>query len=169
MTETVAVLLGAGLAVSVAAMLGLMLALRRERAARRAAEAAHAACLDEAAEQAGRLALLDRRRAALAPIEALWSVWAAECRPDAALLAAAARAAGEARLLFADGLAAELEEVAALLVEQIRGQGRQAAAVAARRHEERADLIAEEIEREQRLRPRIGALRVRLVEATRLR
>ena len=162
MTETVVVLLGAGLAASVAAIVGLVLALRRERAA-------HAACRDETAEQAARLALLDRRRAALAPIEALWLAWAGDCRPDSALLAEAARAAGEARLLFADGLAAELEEVAGLLVEQVRGQSWQRAAVAAGRYEERADLIAEEIAREQRLKPRIGALRERMAEAARLR
>jgi len=157
-----AVSLGAGLAASVAAILGLALALRRERAA-------HAACRDEAADQAARLALFDRRRAALAPIEALWLAWVGDCRPDSALLAEAARAAGEARLLFADGLAAELEEVAGLLVEQVRGQSWQRAAVAAGRHDERADLIAEEIERERRLKPRIGALRQRMVEAARLR
>ena len=162
------VLLGVGLAASVAAALGLALALRRERAARRAAEAAQAACGDAAAAQAARLALLDRRRAALAPIDALWLAWTGECRPDPALLAAAARAVGEARLLFADEVAAEIDEVAGLLVEQLRGQNWQRAAVAAGRYEERADLIAEEIERERRLRPRIGALRQRLAEAARL-
>jgi pantoate kinase len=167
-TETVVVLLGVGLAASVAATLGLALALRRERAPRRAAEAAQAACRNEAAEQAARLALLDRRSAALAPIDALWLAWTGECRPDSALLAEAARGAAEARLLFAAEVVAEIDEVAGLLVEQLRGQSLQRAAVAAGRYEERAGLIDEEIAREQHLRPRIGALRQRLAEAARL-
>jgi len=162
------VLLGTGLAASLAASLGLALALRRERAGRRAAEAAHAACRNEAAEQSARLGLLDRRRAALAPIDALWLAWTDESRPDSALLAEAARGVGEARVLFAEEVVAEIDEVAGLLVEQLRGLSRQRAAVAAGRYEERAELIDEEIARERRLRPRIGALRRRLAEAARL-
>jgi hypothetical protein len=112
--------------------------------------------------------LLDRRRAALAPLEALWTTWSHDRRPDEAQLAEAARALGEARLLFGDGLAAEVEAVAALLVEQVRGQARQRAAVAASRYEERADLIGEEIERERGLKPRVTELRQRLAAAARI-
>ena len=162
------VLLLAGLAMSIAAALLLALLLVREKAARRAAEAALAARSDEAADQAARLELLDRRRAAIAPIETLWLAWAGGGRPQEALLADAARALTEARLLFADHLQADLDEAILLIVEQVRGQGWQRAAVAAGRRDERADLIDEEIARERKLKPRIADLRVRLADAARM-
>jgi hypothetical protein len=167
-TETLELLPAAALAACLAAMLLLALALRRERACRRAAEAALADHRAETAMQEERLGLLDRRRAALAPIEALSLAWARDCRPDEAALTEAARAVGEARLLFPAALAADLEEAAALLAMHARGRSWQRAAVEARRHEERADLFAEEIERERLLKPRIAELRQRLAEAARI-
>lgn len=161
-------LLAAGLALCAIATGALALALRRERDARRAADAALAARQDETARQAAQLALFDRRRAALAPIEALWVAWARDCRPEEALLAEAARALGEARLLFDEMHSAELEEAAGLLVEHVRGQSWQRAAVDAGRYEERAELIAEEIDRERRLKPCIAQLRQRLADAARI-
>jgi hypothetical protein len=158
----------AALAACLAAMLLLGLALRRERAPRRAAEAALAEHRAEVPLRQERLGLLDRRRAALAPIEALSLAWARDCRPDEAALSAAALAIGEARLVFPAELAAELDEAAALLIVHARGRSWQRAAVEARRHEERADLIAEEIERERLLKPRLVELRMRLAEAARI-
>jgi hypothetical protein len=167
-SEALAILLVAGLVSCLALVLLLAVLLVRERAARRAAEAALAAGRDEAADQAARLALLDRRRAAIAPIEALWFAWAGGGRPGEALLADAARALAEARLLFAGHLQAELDEAALLIVAHVRGQSWQRAAIEAGRHDERADLIDEEIARERALKPRIADLRVRLVDAARM-
>ena len=168
MSENVAILFQAGLALAVATSLVLALLLARERSARRGAEAALAASRDEAADQTARLALLDRRRAAIAPIETLWLAWAGGGRPGEALLAEAARALGEARLLFGDHLQAELDEAVVLIVEHVRGQGWQRAAIEAGRRDERADLIDEEIARERMLKPRIADLRIRLAEAARM-
>jgi hypothetical protein len=167
-SETVAILLEAGLVSCLALILLLAVLLVRERAARRAAEGALAAGRDEAADQAARLALLDRRRAAIAPIEALWFAWAGGGRPSEALLADAARALAEARLLFAGHLQAELDEAALLIVAHARGQSWQRVAIEAGRHDERADLIDEEIARERAIRPRIADLRIRLVDAARM-
>jgi hypothetical protein len=166
-SEIVAIILAAGLALSAAAILLLGWLLARERAARRAAEAALAAAREAADARAGRLDLLDRRRAAIAPLESLWLAWAGGRLPDQDLLAQAARALAEARLLFGDPLQAELDEAALLIVEHVQGLDRQRAAVAGGRHGERTDLIAEEIERERRLRPLVADLRLRLVEAAR--
>jgi hypothetical protein len=164
--EGVAFFLGAGLASCLAAILLLAWLLLRERAARRAAEAALAARLAAEADLAARLDLLDRRRAVIAPIESLWCAWAGGGRPDEALLAGAARAIAEARTLFGDHLQAELDEAALLIVAHVRGQSRQRDAIRAGR--ERTDLIDQEIARERTLKPRIAALRDRLAEAARL-
>jgi hypothetical protein len=161
-------LLGAGLALCLALILLLALLLARERSVRRVAEAALAAGRDEAADRAGRLDLLDRRRAAIAPIETLWLAWASGGMPSEAQLAEAARALAEARLLFAEPLQAELDEAALLVVEHVRGQSWQRAAIDAGRYSERADLIDEEIARERRLKPRIEALRASLIDAARM-
>jgi len=165
-SEGVAIFLGAGLALGLVLLLGVLLA--RERAARRAADAALAASRNETTERAARLDLLDRRRAAIAPIEALWLAWASGRIPDEAQLADAVRALAEARLLFADHLQAELDEAMLLIVEHVRGMDWQRAALDAGRHGERADLIDEEIARERRLKPRIEALRIRLGDAARM-
>lgn len=167
-SETVAIFFGAGLALGLAPILVLALLLVRERTARRAAEAALAARRDEAADQAARLELLDRRRAAIAPIESLWLAWASGGRPGEALLADAARALAEARLLFAGHLQTELDEAVLLIVEHVRGRSWQRAAIEAGRRNERADLIDEEIAREHRLKPRIAELRDRLADAARM-
>jgi hypothetical protein len=167
-TESVAFLLGAGLAACLAAILVLALLLVRERHARRAAEGALAARPGAEADMEARRGLLDRRRAAIAPIETLWLAWAGGGRPDEAQLADAARALAEARLLFADPLQAELDEAAVLIVAHVRGRGRQRDAIRAGRRDERAELIDEEIARELKLKPRIAALRDRLSEAARL-
>jgi hypothetical protein len=162
-----AFIFGIAFAVSAAASLWLAWLLRRERAARRAAEAAVAA-ERQAAESTTRHDLLDLRRAAIAPIESLWLAWAGGGLPDDDLLAEAARALAEARLLFAADLAGELDEAAALILEQVRGRRWQRAAIDAGRHDERTDLIGEEMARERQLKPRIASLRLRLFEAARL-
>lgn len=168
MSESVAIALTAGLALSLASILLLVLLLARERAARRAAEAALETARDEAEGQAARIELLDRRRAAIAPIEALWRCWAVGGLPDDSLLADAARALAEARLLFAGHLQADLDGAALLVVEHLRCQGWQRAAIDSGRHDERVDLIREEIDREPRLKRSICDLRDRLVEAARI-
>jgi len=166
-SEFLPIIFGAGLALSAAAILLLTWLLVRERGARRAAEAALAAAREAADARAERLGLLDRRRAAIAPLESLWLTWTGGRLPDEKLLTEAARALAEARLLFGDPLQAELDDAALLIVEHVQGLDRQRAAVDAGRFGERADLIAEEIERERRLRPIVAELRQRLVEATR--
>jgi hypothetical protein len=167
-SENIIILFGAGLLLALASTMVLALLLARERGARRAAEAALAASRDEATDQAARLALLDRRRAAIAPLESLWLAWAGGGRPSEALLADAARALGEARLLFADHLQPELDEAVLLIVEHVRGEGWQRAAIEAGRYDERAALIDEEIARERKLKPRIADLRLRLADAARM-
>jgi hypothetical protein len=167
-SETLSILLGAGLASWLATTLLLAVLLVRERRGRKAADAALAMCRDAAADQAARLDLLDRRRAAIDPIESLWLAWAGGGRPDEALLAEAARALAEARLLFAAHLQAELDEAVLLIVAHVRGQGWQRAAIQAGRRGERADLIDEEIARERILKPKIADLRIRLADAARL-
>jgi hypothetical protein len=167
-SESVAILLGPGLVSGLAAILLLAVLLVRERSARRAAEAALAATRDEAADRAARLDLLDRRRAAIAPIESLWLAWAGGGRPDEAQLADAAQALAEARTLFADALQAELDEAALLIVAHVRGKSWQRAAIQAGRRDERADLIDEEIARERSLKPKIADLRIRLADAARM-
>lgn len=162
------IFLAGGLVACLAGGLPIAWLVRRERAERGAAEAALAAHREAAADQAGRLELLDRRRAALAPIESLWLAWTSGGRPDEALLADAAHGLAAARLLFGDPLQAELEEAALLIAEQIRGLGWQQDAIRAGRRDERADLIDAEIAREHALKPKIAALRDRLADATRL-
>ena len=164
MPEIVTFIAGAVLALGAAAILALAWLLARERAARRAAEAE----LEAERAAAARLDLLDRRSAAIAPIESLWLAWSAGGRPNESLLAEAARAIAEARLLFGGPLETELDEAALLIAEHVRGQVWQRDAILAGRRDERAELIEAEIAREQALKPRIAALRVRLVEAARL-
>lgn len=164
MPEIVSLIIGTVLASAAAAILLLAWLLARERAARRAAEEALAAGREAAAQ----LALLDRRSAAIAPIETLWLTWSGGGRPGPALLAEAARAIAEARLLFGGPLEAELNEAALLIAEHVRGQAWQRDAILGGRRDESAELIDAEIAREQALKPRIAALRVRLVEAARL-
>jgi len=163
-----AILLGSSLALCLALSLLLSWLLVRERSARLAAEAALITGANQAADRALRLDLLDRRRAVIAPIESLCLAWASSGRPDEALLAEAIRALAEARLLFADHLQADLDETALLIVEHIRGHSRQREAVRAGRHDERADLIGEEIIRERRLKPKIEMLRNQLADAARM-
>ena len=167
-SESLTIFLSAGLALSIAAASFLALLLVRERAARRAAEAALAARSDESADQSARLELLDRRRAAIAPIETLWCCWAVGGLPDEALLTEAARALAEARLLFAGHLQADLDGAALLVVEHLRCRGWQRAAIDSGRRDERADLIREEIAREPKLKLSIADLRVRLADAARM-
>jgi hypothetical protein len=162
-----AILLGSGLALCLVLIVALTSLLLRERSARAAANAALVALQEEVADRSNRLDLLDRRRAAIAPIESLWLALARGNRANEALLADAIRALAEVRLLFADHVQAELDETVLLIVEHARGQDWQRAAVEAGRHDERADLIAEEIARELRLKPRIEKLRVRLTDAAR--
>lgn len=162
-----AILLGSGLALCLVLILALAWLLVRERSARASADAALVALRDEVADRSNRLDLLDRRRAAIAPIESLWLALASGNRANEALLADAIRALAEVRLLFADHLQAELDETVLLIVEHVRGQDWQRAAVAAGRHDERADLISEEIARERRLKPKIEELRIRLTDAAR--
>jgi hypothetical protein len=163
-----AIFLGSGLALCLALTLLLWRMLALERAARVAADATLAARMNEAADRALRLDLLDRRRAAIAPIESLWLAWARGGSPDEALLGDAIRALAEARLLFADHLQAELDETALLIVEYVRCQNWQRDAHRAGRYDERADLIGEEIAREARLKPRVESLRIRLSDAARM-
>ena len=165
--EILSFIVGAGFAACVAAILLLGWLLSRERGARRAAEAALAAERAAAAEQAARLELLDRRRAAIAPIESLWLAWSGGSRPGEALIIEAARGIAEARLLFGNPLEAELDEAALLLAEHVRGRSWQRDAVQAGRRDESADLIDAEIARERALKPLIAALRARLAEAAR--
>jgi hypothetical protein len=118
-------------------------------------------------EEALRMELLDRRRAVCARLDALWLCWARCERPGEALLADAAAAAEEARLLFPAELGPDLDEVSALLVAAVRHRGWGRAAVEQGRHGERVVLLEQEAELERALKPKVAGLRTLLAEASR--
>ena len=146
-----------------AALILFALQIRRASAERRAAEARRNA-LDE---DRIRIELLDRRRALCVRIDALWLCWARCERPGQHLLADAAAAAEEARMLFPADLGPDLDEVAGLLASAARQQSWQQAAIDHRRHEERVELLEQEEALMRTLKQKIAGLRALLVEAGR--
>ena len=114
-----------------------------------------------------RMDLLDRRRALYVRIDALWLCWARCERPGAGLLADAAAAADEARMLFPPELEPDLDQVSQLLSAAARHQAWQRDAVDHRRHDERVALIENEEALMRSLKPKIAGLRSLLVEAAR--
>jgi hypothetical protein len=156
------------LALALAALAGLAWRLVGEVRRRRAAEAALAGREAAAAERARRLALFDRRVAAVAPLDSLWLAWSRACRPDAALVRAAANALPEARLLFDSPLAGECEALLGLLLGYERHQDACRAAVASGRHRDHGDLLDRELEMERPVKAALAALRARLAEAARV-
>jgi hypothetical protein len=158
----------AGLALALPAALLLALALGRERARRRAAEAALAAHRETAALSAEQLALLDRRRAAIQPLDALAAAWTRSCRPAQALVAAAGAALDEAHSVFPRALAPELDEAAALLLCYRRHQDEAEAAIGDGRRSTREEMLEREIALESALKPKLAGLRRRLADAARL-
>jgi hypothetical protein len=137
--------------------------IRRTAAERIAAEARR----DSLDEDRIRIELLDRRRALCVRIDALWLCWARCERPGQGLLADAAAAAEEARMLFPAELGPDLDEVAGLLASAARHQGWQQAAIEHYRHEERVALLEQEEQMMRVLKPKIAGLRALLVEAGR--
>jgi hypothetical protein len=150
--------------VLVAAIAMLAWQLKRERAL----AAALAARLERAEARAHDLALLDRRAAALAPLDALWLGWSRGARPDRAALDCAMRALAAARLLYPADCAEEMELAAALMADCLRERQWQEAARDSGRHLDRAGLLEAEVAREDGLRRRIASLRARLVDAARV-
>jgi hypothetical protein len=158
------ILLGSLAALAAAAVIAfLALALRRHAARIVALEAANRAL----AGQIDRLALLDRREAACAPLDALWLCWSRCTAPDEAVLDAAAVAAEGAKRLFPRELEPDLDEISRLLGGLVRHRGREREAVLAGRHGERVALMEEEREMERLLRPKLAALRTLLADAAR--
>jgi len=159
--------LAAALAVTMAAALLLGWALRREAARRAAGDAALAARIEGDAARGERLALFERRRAAIAPLDALHLGWLQGGRPRDGEIAEALAALEAARLLFPAETAAMLGEASRLLADY-----------AAARRWRHADGCARRTEREQALeRERwleaetaaaVAALRTRLADAARL-
>jgi hypothetical protein len=162
------IILGAGELALLAGLCWLAWLLRRECAARAAAVAALDARQAVAEEKALKLALLDRRLAVIAPLEDLCLALDRGCRVEANALAAAARALGEARLLFPGALAAEMAEVAALLHGYERNQAWLREAVGAGRHEERKGLADAEMAIEQVLKPKLTGLGSMFAQVARL-
>lgn len=164
MRERAALLgIAAFVAVAAAVIVALVLALRRHAARIVALESANRAL----AGQVDRLALLDRREAACAPLDALWLCWSRCTPPDEEVLRAAALAAEGAKRLFPAELAPDLDEVSRLLSGLVRHRSRQRDAVLAGRHRERVVLIEEEAEMEHKLRPKLAGLRALLADAAR--
>jgi hypothetical protein len=114
-----------------------------------------------------RLRLLERRLAVHARLDALWLCWARCERPGEALLAGAAAAVEEAKLVFPAELQPGLDEAASLLLASIRHLGWREEAIERGRHGERVALLDREAELEQALKPKIAGLRTVLLEATR--
>ena len=146
-----------------AALILFALQMRRTAAERLAAEARR----DALEEDGMRMELLDRRRALCARIDALWLCWARCEKPGRHLLADAAAAAEEARMLFPAELGPDLDEVSGLLAAAVRQQGWQESAIDHRRHEERIALLEQEEALMRSLKPKIAGLRALLVEAGR--
>ena len=146
-----------------AALVLFALQIRRTAGERLAAEARR----DSLDEDRMRIELLDRRRSLCARIDALWLCWARCERPSQQLLADAAAAAEEARMLFPAELGPDLDEVAGLLAAAARHQSWQQNAIDHRRHDERIALLEQEEALMRSLKPKIAGLRALLVEAGR--
>ena len=163
MDDFVSLLTIGALLLFAAALVLFAIQIRRTAAERLAADERRNA-LDE---DRIRIELLDRRRALCARIDALWLCWARCERPGQHLLADAAAAAEEARMLFPAELGPDLDEVAGLLATAARQQSWQQAAIDHRRHDERIELLEQEEALMRTLKPKIAGLRALLVEAGR--
>ena len=163
MDDFVSLLTIGALLLFAAALVLFAIQIRRTAAERLAADERRNA-LDE---DRIRIELLDRRRALCARIDALWLCWARCERPGQHLLADAAAAAEEARMLFPADLGPDLDEVAGLLATAVRQQSWQQAAIDHRRHDERIELLEQEEALMRTLKPKIAGLRALLVEAGR--
>ena len=163
MDDLVSLLTIGALLLFAAALALFALQIRRTAAERLAAEARR----DSLDEDRMRMELLDRRRGLCVRIDALWLCWARCETPGPHLLADAAAAAEEARMLFPAELGPDLDEVAGLLAAAARHQSWQQAAIDHRRHEERIALIEQEEQMMRSLKPKIAGLRALLVEAGR--
>ena len=168
MTGTIAILLTGALLLCAAGLFLVAWLVHRNGAAQAARDEAAAAREQDAAERALQLQLLERRQSVCTRIDALWLCWARCERPGDGLVADAAAAIEEARMLFAAELAADLDEAASLLAAAVRHQSWRREAVERGRHGERIALLDREAELEQTLKPRITSLRTLLLEATRL-
>ena len=146
-----------------AALVLFALQIRRSAAERLVAEARR----DSLDEDRMRIELLDRRRALCVRIDALWLCWARCERPGPGLIADAAAAVEEARLLFPPDLEPDLDQVSKLLSAAARQQAWQQSAIDHRRHDERVALLEQEEALMRSLKPRIAGLRTLLVEAAR--
>jgi hypothetical protein len=146
---------------SVAAMLLLVLRRQAKRIASLEAEK------DALAAQLDRMALLDRRQAACAPLDHIWYCWVACTSPDEEALREAALAAEAARRLFPADFERDLDEMARHLITLSRHRGLQREAVLSGRHSERIALLEEEAEMERRVKAKLSSLRGLLADACR--
>ena len=96
------------LALAAAAVVLLSLAVRRQAKRVTALEVEK----DELARQIERLALIERREAVCAPLDAVWLCWTRCVPPDEAHLHDAARAAESAKRLFPADMEPDFDEVA---------------------------------------------------------
>lgn len=153
--------LGVGLAIAIAAIVSLTRALRRESQRRTAAEMGLAL-------RAERIAMLDRRLAAIAPLDALWLGWQRGSRPPREAVTMARVGLGETRLLFIETLAPEFDTLCDLLLAYERHLAEADQGFDDRRQWAREEALEREIALEQALKPRLASLRARLAEAARV-
>jgi hypothetical protein len=156
--------MGLAVAVAAAALVAVLLRALRRHFARIARLEMEKSALGEQLE---RMKLLERRESVCAPLDALWLCWVRCLPPEDEALYAALQAAETAKRLFAAELEPDLDEVARLLATVCRQRKAQREAVLAGRHSERVALLDEESAIERLLKPKLGALRTLLAEATR--
>ena len=151
------------LALAAAAVVLLSLAVRRQAKRVTALEVEKG----ELARQIERLALIERREAVCAPLDAVWLCWTRCVPPDEVHLHDAARAAESAKRLFPADMEPDFDEVARLLTALAGQRVRQRDAIRYERHGERVSLMEEEAEMERLLKPQLSGLRTLLAEASR--
>ncbi|HEX4736851.1 MAG TPA: hypothetical protein VH331_04740 [Allosphingosinicella sp.] len=156
--------MGVAVAVAAAALVAVLLRALRRHAGRIARLEMEKRALSEQLE---RMKLLERRESVCAPLDALWLCWVRCLPPEDEALHEALQAAEAAKRLFAAELEPDLDEVARLLATLCRHRKLQREAVLAGRHAERVALLDEESAIDRTLKPKLGALRTLLAEATR--
>jgi len=151
-------------AVGAAALIVALVQALRRRARRIVALEAEKQALSE---QVQRLELLERRESVCAPLDALWLCWARCLTPEDEALLAAMQAAEVAKRLFSADVEPDMDKVERLLAGLCRQRALQREAVLAGRHGERVAWLEAESATERMLKPKLGALRTLLAEATR--
>jgi hypothetical protein len=157
------------LLVALAALARIVMAERQARLDASSALSALEARIAGAEASAERLALVERRQEATAPIDALRRQWAQGGKPDGAALADALAAIEKVRILFPGELADEVEEASALLATCLAHLQWEAGALRSGRPDAPADLTDRYAGLQNRLREAIESLHARMSETSRRR